>query len=680
MKKITQLFAILFLIPFTGFCQYGVSPTTTQPLFVNAPYGVPQPVPGAVLNASYNNTNSQMFMFFDMAGLAGTGAGALNMNTVPINWGGRGQFFLNAPGGIFLNSPLSGVGTNLNLGVIYANDFGFSPTNSASGNSSALDRMILSVSNLGGGTIIYGGVGNTNGLAGNSQVIQLAGEHKFPYMPGIRIKLKGDGSTTIHSTASSTTVAVLYGQFDAEDVRLTGPGTNAAWTYPFTNCIGMFVGWNFDPVIKGCVVSGFGQGIAQGTSGALNGAMYISTRVEACDIAFAMCGQDDQTRLINSSGRTSLIGLDCCTAGAAFITNQPDYAAFTGTINSSTSSSGSSDISVDGGIWDYDLINFVIGKGQLNIKGAYTGYEGVPSAGSYFLVNTHPSAITGSFTFTGEDGQNTITLQGCNNFEANSLKTNIWLAGPNGPTLSIRGCNLGGSTGFGIVGEAKVLDMAQGSFPNLTTNYMWNGGLQNFGPNTTLHSSTSVDNPTWYRTPTGGAYSTSVPIDAFRFNIGAPNSGIPLFVLQAEASDMSVRSSVTYQFNANTNDQLLLNDVGMTAPWINSASNKAPHVFVQASGLDSTLVNKGWTNDLGSRADMILDILMIATCTNDFTLSNTVTGECHTNFLYNPLSQNRATTIVFPDISPGDYGTISNYIGGPSGNQSLIARGTWKLK
>lgn len=494
------------------------------------------------------------------------GPGGVNISGV---FSGNGSGLTNAAGSAFLPrsngiayglgfaSPVSGLGTNQNLGEVWATDFGFCSTNTATGNSNALNLAIQACINQGGGIIRYGAIGNAV-LNGQPQVIQLAGEHIFPYSPGIRVKLQGDGSTIIQYTGTGTTVAVLAGQFDAENVRLYGPGTNASDVYPYTNSVGMYVGWNFDPQIKNCVIRGFGQGLAQGVSGAVRGALYESVDIELCDIAFAFGGQDDQTKLINSAGRSSIIGLDLATITPGAITNIPGYTQFAGRVGTSDNA-WSSDVSVHGGIWDYDWkAVFMVGKGTLVVNGAYTGFEG---GGTYYLVSPHPPFVTSVCPFPTEDGGTTITLDSCFDNESNDLKTNIWLLGTSSaPDLTIHKSVIGGGSGYGIVGEARALHVDPKCF-FVDTNYLFNSvSFSGSGP---FDTGTSVFRPVTYQDSTGSTFVPGQPVNNYRVQIGFIN-GITLWNWQAEDGGMNPRSSMSYVFNYGTNDQLSLNNAGLT--------------------------------------------------------------------------------------------------------------------
>jgi hypothetical protein len=364
--------------------------------------------------------------------------------------------------------PNAVAGTNQNIGEVWGNDFGFTPTNSALGNSNALNQMILVCSNMGGGIIHFGGLGNTNTGGSGPQTISFNGEHYFPklLLPS-RIKLKGDGATVLKFTGASTTIASLYGSFDVEDVVLSGPFTSG--TYPYTNLVGIVDGMLFDPQFKNVQVAGFGQNIALIQTGSYRGASLIGVHGSGpCGIGLALGDFCDGTQLLGTDFRqcTSVALDEGCII--PLVTNA--IPAMTGQQNS-TNVGVTRFVTVDGGIWDYSDTVFVCGKGYMQILNAYIG---TPT--NYCLTFGHDTRATAIIPYQNENNAGLVSIR-APWWSENVIKTNIFVtpSAQTGAFLSIEGPGtIGGTSGYGIIGtinylswEPNVFAMGQGTGTNL---------------------------------------------------------------------------------------------------------------------------------------------------------------------------------------------------------------------
>lgn len=109
-------------------------------------------------------------------------------------------------------------------------------------------------------------------------------------------------------------------------------------------------------------------------------------------------------------------------------------------------------------------------------------------------------------------------------------------------------------------------------------------------------------------------------------------------------------------------------------------TNAAPANTITPAKLHSITINKGWTNDLGARADIVLSVKMTDAVTGDPALgfTNSITGEAWTNNMALGTASSMQYTIVIPDISPNDRGVFTNLSG--TGASVLFLTAWWKLK
>lgn len=396
-------------------------------------------------------------------------------NAVVITNGG---ITANGTPSVTFNGPVKGLGTNENLGEFWACDFGFSPTNTAAGNSAAFDACIAACSNAGGGTIRFGGR-FTNNTATINQTIPLAGEHLLNGQ-STRFRLVGDGNITISSTATTTRHGVLWGSFDAQGFQLTGTGTNISDIYPYTNHVGIYEVGFYDPTLLNVFVTGFGQGFTFEQVGANRGALVTGCEALSCDIGFAIGDQCDWWHSIQSPGRSCQFGADI-----ACVTPDPrDNSGYSGVIYGGTNVLGSSHLKIDGGMWNYNSCDIVAGKGS-QLIGLISGHYDQNSI--HFQLGHNNTQV--GIAYEGEGDQ--MALDG---FQAEDgsplLRTNILVNSVSGSQfLSLKRCAIGGGgVGYGIVGPVNVVQSDPDNVFNVGTN--WIGG--NF-PNPFAASQASWD-------------------------------------------------------------------------------------------------------------------------------------------------------------------------------------------
>lgn len=121
-----------------------------------------------------------------------------------------------------------------------------------------------------------------------------------------------------------------------------------------------------------------------------------------------------------------------------------------------------------------------------------------------------------------------------------------------------------------------------------------------------------------------------------------------------------------------------------TSNWLGGisfvASNAAPFSTVAPSGLNTITMNQRWTNNFNRRGDLLLNVTITDAATGVPILgfTNTITGESYTNSPNFGITGSPTYGIPYLDISPGDYGSISNYSTG-TGTSITINSVWWKL-
>lgn len=110
-------------------------------------------------------------------------------------------------------------------------------------------------------------------------------------------------------------------------------------------------------------------------------------------------------------------------------------------------------------------------------------------------------------------------------------------------------------------------------------------------------------------------------------------------------------------------------------------TNNAPMKTIAPANLHSITIGKGWTNDLGARADMVISFSKSDAVGGNPALAftNSVTGEAWTNTITGGIVITIQDTIVIPDISPNDRGSFTDVSTG-AGSAMAIRTAWWKLK
>ncbi len=110
-------------------------------------------------------------------------------------------------------------------------------------------------------------------------------------------------------------------------------------------------------------------------------------------------------------------------------------------------------------------------------------------------------------------------------------------------------------------------------------------------------------------------------------------------------------------------------------------TNNAAHNTLSSSGLNTISIGKGWTNNLGARADILILVQYIHSTTGNaaFSHTNFVTGEVWTNSCGSAsLASTNVLLTTIPDISPSDNGIFVDRSG--SGGSVTFLNAWWKLK
>lgn len=112
-----------------------------------------------------------------------------------------------------------------------------------------------------------------------------------------------------------------------------------------------------------------------------------------------------------------------------------------------------------------------------------------------------------------------------------------------------------------------------------------------------------------------------------------------------------------------------------------SISPTISYTTVAPSALHSVTIGKGWTNDLGVRADIVLSLKLVDAISGDPALAftNSITGEAWTNTIIFGAVSTAQYTVVIPDISPNDRGSFTDVSTG-TGSTLTILNAWWKTK
>lgn len=109
-------------------------------------------------------------------------------------------------------------------------------------------------------------------------------------------------------------------------------------------------------------------------------------------------------------------------------------------------------------------------------------------------------------------------------------------------------------------------------------------------------------------------------------------------------------------------------------------TNVAPHTLIAPANLHSVTLGKGWTNDLGARADLMISVKYVDAVTGDpaFYFTNSVDGMCFTNGFTFGIAGNFQELVTIADISPNDTGLFGDLSG--TGASVTFIKAWWKLK
>lgn len=133
--------------------------------------------------------------------------------------------------------------------------------------------------------------------------------------------------------------------------------------------------------------------------------------------------------------------------------------------------------------------------------------------------------------------------------------------------------------------------------------------------------------------------------------------------------------------NGTTNVVISADSGGqVTAAQQTIQTNTAAFATITPANLHSITVGKGWTNDLGARADMVISIKYVDAATGDpkLAFTNSITGEAWTNQVSFGLAATYSELLVIPDISPSDRGSFTDLSG--TGASITFLTAWWKLK
>lgn len=110
-------------------------------------------------------------------------------------------------------------------------------------------------------------------------------------------------------------------------------------------------------------------------------------------------------------------------------------------------------------------------------------------------------------------------------------------------------------------------------------------------------------------------------------------------------------------------------------------TNNSPFRLITPSGLNSIALNKGWTNNFNRRADIEVSVAYSDSATGSpiIGVTNTISGYATSNSFNLGIIASPIMTWIIVDISPGDYGSFSNYSTG-SGASVTINQAWWHLK
>lgn len=142
-------------------------------------------------------------------------------------------------------------------------------------------------------------------------------------------------------------------------------------------------------------------------------------------------------------------------------------------------------------------------------------------------------------------------------------------------------------------------------------------------------------------------------------------------------------TDLAVQLGAPTFRWLSFDTFGITvySPNASIPTNTAAIKTVAPANLHNIAIGKGWTNDLGARADMVISFSRTDAVGGNPALAftNSITGEAWTNTITGGVVVTIQDTIVIPDISPNDRGSFTDVSTG-AGSAMAIKTAWWKLK
>lgn len=126
------------------------------------------------------------------------------------------------------------------------------------------------------------------------------------------------------------------------------------------------------------------------------------------------------------------------------------------------------------------------------------------------------------------------------------------------------------------------------------------------------------------------------------------------------------------------------NAVIVAGPFTNKSTafiptNTAPITTVAPSALHSVTLGKGWTNDLGGSATLVISVKYVDAVTGDpsFYFTNSVSGEAWTNSYAFGIAGTMQELITIPGISPNDSGSFTDSSG--TGASVTFLNAWWKM-
>lgn len=167
-----------------------------------------------------------------------------------------------------------------------------------------------------------------------------------------------------------------------------------------------------------------------------------------------------------------------------------------------------------------------------------------------------------------------------------------------------------------------------------------------------------------------GAVQTSYPL-----HISSTGTNLDRGLLLGTNNTATVMGNLNVATNVVVTNNLTVLGVGSVM-----ATNTAAHTTVSPANLHNVALGKGWTNDLGARADLVLSVKYVDAVTGDPSLAftNSITGEAWTNTFAFGIVGTMQELVTIPDLSPNDRGSFTDLSG--AGSSVTILNAWWKLK